>query len=187
MPGPRRRASSDGRRTGGGLDQAFAWREGRAAAGGAAAFADIPAGTATTAAASWHRAPSACGASGVRAARRDGQGHRHRPARPAPQVLNGHRTVRTLQKSAVAAGISAQGLIGFPRDNMALRGPWPYLLFFALDGAAGVCAVLLMRAALPAPKPRSRPAWRCGAWSPCRPPSTGRTPRPTRPPGRHSR
>jgi Protein of unknown function (DUF2637) len=49
--------------------------------------------------------------------------------------------------TAVAAGISAQGLIGFARDNMALRGPWPYLLFFALDGAAGVCAVLLMRRA----------------------------------------
>jgi hypothetical protein len=42
--------------------------------------------------------------------------------------------------TAVAAGISAQGLIGFARDNMALRGPWPYLLCFALDGAAGMCA-----------------------------------------------
>ena len=30
---------------------------------------------------------------------------------------------------------------------MGLRGPWPYLLFFALDGAAGVCAVLLARRA----------------------------------------
>ncbi len=49
--------------------------------------------------------------------------------------------------TAVAAGISAQGLIGFARDNMGLRGPWPYLLFFALDGAAGMCAVLLMRRA----------------------------------------
>ena len=46
-----------------------------------------------------------------------------------------------------AAGISAQGLVGFARSNMALRGPWPYLLFFALDGAAGVCAVLLVRRA----------------------------------------
>jgi len=49
--------------------------------------------------------------------------------------------------AAVAAGISAQGLTGFARDNMALAGPWPYLLFFALDGAAGVCAVLLLRRA----------------------------------------
>jgi hypothetical protein len=49
--------------------------------------------------------------------------------------------------AAVAAGISAQGLTGFARDNMALRGPWPYLLFLALDGAAGVCAVLLTRRA----------------------------------------
>ena len=49
--------------------------------------------------------------------------------------------------AAVAAGISAQGLTGFARANMGLRGPWPYLLFFALDGAAGVCAVLLMRRA----------------------------------------
>src|SRR5438067_1292736 len=49
--------------------------------------------------------------------------------------------------AAVAAGISAQGLTGFAHANMGLRGPWPYLLFFALDGAAGVCAVLLMRIA----------------------------------------
>ena len=49
--------------------------------------------------------------------------------------------------ASVAAGISAQGLTGFARDNMGLLGPWPYLLFFALDGAAGVCAVLLMRRA----------------------------------------
>ena len=49
--------------------------------------------------------------------------------------------------AAVAAGISAQGLAGFARDNMGLAGPWPYLLFAALDGAAGVCAVLLTRRA----------------------------------------
>ena len=49
--------------------------------------------------------------------------------------------------ASVAAGISAQGLAGFARDNMDLRGPWPYLLFAALDGAAGVCAVLLTRRA----------------------------------------
>jgi hypothetical protein len=49
--------------------------------------------------------------------------------------------------ASVAAGISAQGLTGFAHTNMGLRGPWPYLLFFALDGAAGVCAVLLMRRA----------------------------------------
>jgi hypothetical protein len=30
---------------------------------------------------------------------------------------------------------------------MGLSGPWPYLLFLALDGAAGVCAVLLARRA----------------------------------------
>lgn len=49
--------------------------------------------------------------------------------------------------SAVATGISAQGLTGFARQNMGLTGPWPYLLFLALDGAAGVCAVLLTRRA----------------------------------------
>ena len=49
--------------------------------------------------------------------------------------------------ASVAAGISAQGLTGFARDNMGLTGPWPYLLFLALDGAAGVCAVLLTRRA----------------------------------------
>jgi hypothetical protein len=47
--------------------------------------------------------------------------------------------------ASTAAGISAQGLTGFARSNMGLRGAWPYLLFFALDGAAGVCAVLLAR------------------------------------------
>jgi hypothetical protein len=49
--------------------------------------------------------------------------------------------------TAVAAGISAQGLTGFARENMGLTGSWPYLLFLALDGAAGVCAVLLTRRA----------------------------------------
>ena len=49
--------------------------------------------------------------------------------------------------AAVASGISSQGLTGFARANMALSGPWPYLLFLALDGAAGVCAVLLARRA----------------------------------------
>ncbi|TMR22090.1 DUF2637 domain-containing protein [Nonomuraea turkmeniaca] len=45
----------------------------------------------------------------------------------------------------VIAGLSANGLTGFGRDNMDLTGPWPYLLFFALDGAAGLCAVLQAR------------------------------------------
>ena len=49
--------------------------------------------------------------------------------------------------ASVAAGISAQGLPGFARDHIGLRGAWPYLLFLALDGAAGVCAVLLTRRA----------------------------------------
>ena len=49
--------------------------------------------------------------------------------------------------ASVAAGISAQGLTGFARDNMGLHGAWPYLLFLGLDGAAGVCAVLLTRRA----------------------------------------
>jgi hypothetical protein len=49
--------------------------------------------------------------------------------------------------AAVAAGISAQGLTGFARENMGLHGVWPYLLFLSLDGAAGVCAVLLTRRA----------------------------------------
>src|SRR6266851_280797 len=49
--------------------------------------------------------------------------------------------------AAVAAAISAHGLVGFARANMGLPGPWPYLLWGALDGAAGLCAVLLMRRA----------------------------------------
>jgi len=49
--------------------------------------------------------------------------------------------------AAVAAAISARGLVGFARSNMRLPGLWPYLLWGALDGAAGLCAVLLMRRA----------------------------------------
>jgi hypothetical protein len=49
--------------------------------------------------------------------------------------------------AAVASGISSRGLTGFARSSMGLTGPWPYLLFFSLDGAAGVCAVLLTRRA----------------------------------------
>ena len=48
---------------------------------------------------------------------------------------------------AVAMGLSAQGLIAFARDNMRLAEPWPHLIFFALDGAAGMCAVLMARRA----------------------------------------
>ncbi|MFI6510172.1 DUF2637 domain-containing protein [Streptosporangium sp. NPDC050855] len=48
---------------------------------------------------------------------------------------------------AVAAGISMQGLIGFAEDNMGLKGPWPYLIFFALDGAAAFCMVLVTKRA----------------------------------------
>lgn len=49
--------------------------------------------------------------------------------------------------AAVAAVISARGLVGFARSNMRLPGLWPYLLWGALDGAACMCAVLLMRRA----------------------------------------
>lgn len=49
--------------------------------------------------------------------------------------------------AAVAAAISAHGLIGFARASMGLHGAWPFLLWAALDGAAGMCAVLLMRRA----------------------------------------
>jgi hypothetical protein len=49
--------------------------------------------------------------------------------------------------AAVAAAVSARGLVGFARSNMGLPGLWPYLLWGALDGAAGLCAVLLMRRA----------------------------------------
>jgi hypothetical protein len=65
--------------------------------------------------------------------------------------------------AAVAAGISAQGLTGFARGNMELTGPWPYLLFLALDGATGVCAVLLVRRAARA---ESGLAPRLAVWGP---------------------
>jgi hypothetical protein len=87
--------------------------------------------------------------------------------------------------ASVAAGISAQGLTGFARDNMALPQPWPYLLFFALDGAAGVCAVLLMRRAARAESGLAR-AWPYGAWSPPPPRSTEPMPLTGQPPPRRS-
>ena len=49
--------------------------------------------------------------------------------------------------AAVAAAVSAHGLVGFARANMGLPGLWPYLLWGSLDGAAGLCAVLLVRRA----------------------------------------
>ena len=64
--------------------------------------------------------------------------------------------------ASVAAGICAQGLTGFARANMGLTGPWPYLLFFALDGAAGVCAVLLTRRAARADSGPCAPPGRLG-------------------------
>jgi uncharacterized protein DUF2637 len=69
-----------------------------------------------------------------------GPAERQRAASAAQYILLG-------SFAAVASGISSQGLTGFARANMALSGPWPYLLFLALDGAAGVCAVLLARRA----------------------------------------
>ena len=41
--------------------------------------------------------------------------------------------------ASVAAGISAQGLTGFARDNMGLRGAWPYLCSWPWTGRPG-CA-----------------------------------------------
>jgi hypothetical protein len=77
--------------------------------------------------------------------------------------------------AAVASGISSQGLTGFARSNMDLSGPWPYLLFFALDGAAGVCAVLLVRRA--AQGGRSL-APRLAVWGLVGPPPRSTTPMP---------
>ena len=87
--------------------------------------------------------------------------------------------------ASVAAGISAQGLTGFARDNMGLRGAWPYLLFLALDGAAGVCAVLLTRRAARAESGLA-PRLAVRAWSPPPRASTSRTPPSARPPRRRS-
>lgn len=69
------------------------------------------------------------------------------PARARERAASAAQYVLLGGFASVAAGISAQGLTGFARTNMELAGPWPYLLFLALDGAAGVCAVLLVRRA----------------------------------------
>lgn len=47
--------------------------------------------------------------------------------------------------AVVVGGLIMQGLIGFARDDMGLAGPWPYLLFAALDGMAAFFAVITYR------------------------------------------
>ncbi|MEU0489931.1 DUF2637 domain-containing protein [Nocardiopsis sp. NPDC006139] len=47
--------------------------------------------------------------------------------------------------AAVTSGLIMQGLVGFARTEMGLRGPWPYLLFAALDGMAGFFAFVSYR------------------------------------------
>jgi hypothetical protein len=57
----------------------------------------------------------------------------------------------------VVAGLIMQGLIPFARDDMGLTGPWPHLLFFALDGMAayfGLVAYRLAKDGINAPGPR---------------------------------
>ena len=113
--------------------------------------------------ASVRRHPGGCESRAVRGAkvgalaRAAGYGASGRPARrgqPMSDSAHARETAASAAQylllggfTAVAAGISAQGLTGFAQDNMGLTGPWPYLLFLALDGAAGVCAVLLTRRA----------------------------------------
>ena len=86
------------------------------------------------------------------------RGSRARPGRPVPGIgraqaraadeprAHAQETAASAAQylllggfTAVAAGISAQGLTGFARENMGLTGPWPYLLFLALD-ARPACA-----------------------------------------------
>src|ERR1022692_2479686 len=63
------------------------------------------------------------------------------------------RRVRAREAAAAVApdgllvGFAAGAAGGFARSNMGLPGLWPYLLWGSLDGAAGLCAVLLMRRA----------------------------------------
>lgn len=47
--------------------------------------------------------------------------------------------------AVVVAGLIMQGLVGFAREEMGLTGPWPYLLFAALDGMAALFAVVAYR------------------------------------------
>src|SRR5882724_4351800 len=68
-------------------------------------------------------------------------------AAPRPQVdasRLAHRIVTSIQVDGCDRKI---GFEVMQRSNMELAGPWPYRLFLALDGAAGVCAVLLVRRA----------------------------------------
>lgn len=47
--------------------------------------------------------------------------------------------------AAVTSGLIMQGLVGFARTEMGLSGPWPYLLFAALDGMAAFFAFVSYR------------------------------------------
>ncbi|WP_159945312.1 MULTISPECIES: DUF2637 domain-containing protein [unclassified Nocardiopsis] len=47
--------------------------------------------------------------------------------------------------AAVTSGLIMQGLVGFARTEMGLSGPWPYLLFAALDGMAAFFALVSYR------------------------------------------
>ncbi len=47
--------------------------------------------------------------------------------------------------AAVTSGLIMQGLVGFARTEMGLKGPWPFLLFAALDGMAAFFAFVSYR------------------------------------------
>ncbi|MEE2049701.1 DUF2637 domain-containing protein [Nocardiopsis tropica] len=47
--------------------------------------------------------------------------------------------------ASVTSGLIMQGLVGFAQTEMALGGPWPYLLFAALDGMAAFFAFVSYR------------------------------------------
>lgn len=72
------------------------------------------------------------------------------PATPDQKDARGDRIELLLVTFfvAVVAGLIMRGLIDFARDSMGLEGVWPYLLFAAFDGAAGLFAFASYRWAL---------------------------------------
>lgn len=69
-------------------------------------------------------------------------------AQPVPREDRRERNAARLRNVllfavwAITLGVSAQGIVGFGRDNMGLTGLWPYAVFAALDLAGALCATI---------------------------------------------
>lgn len=68
--------------------------------------------------------------------------HRNMPSQERDNLVE---NIIVVFFASVTSGLIMQGLIGFARTEMGLSGPWPYLLFAALDGMAAFFAFVSYR------------------------------------------